>query len=544
MKGQHYTTAELDAMDKTVQPAPAAPAAPAEAQYSTGTPNSAGSGGIGDFGQGIKTSALRTAFGLNQLKEYLTGTPEQRAEANEMIRLMEEDQAAAGKTGLGKLGEFIGTTAQFAAIPGAATATPLRAMATGAGFGATQPVEPIGEGTGQYVTKKLGRAGLDAALAGAGSGVAKVLTREGIPIPADRAKAVAEAERLGLNLTPAQRTGDLDQAIYQKGLSSRPGSATIIGKAVQQPQTKLNEAGARALGSAESAPTESVLAEAGAKAAKGYEPIAKIHQVTRGEPELEVGIGRFIQNQSAEPGGSTAAAEFADKFSKSINNPDRPYSGSKLLEQMQKARDASFEAAKAGKANEAEAYRDLAQIIESYLGRELPRHAAVKGSGISAGDLSKFQKARTEYAKIHSVENVVNPVTGEIPASRYLKQEFKRQPAHRGRGTSPLAKGMREVGDIARVMETTKPRIGSSGTPEGMAGGQMVDVTAFNPLNPLAWIKAGGQGMQMGRNALAAKLYLRGHGPYGGSAGYLPGNAMVRRLLPGAAVGFGEAESQ
>jgi len=179
--------------------------------------------------------------------------------------------------------------------------------------------------------------------------------------------------------------------------------------------------------------------------------------------------------------------------------------------------------------------------MENYLEREVTTRSA-QGT-LPKDALKLFKEGRTDYAKIHAIEKATEPVTGRVSAPKFLSQEQKRQPAHRGRGTSPLAEGTREVGDIARTMKTLTGAMPSSGTAERIAGQQLVE--AQTQLGSSIRVP-----YQMFKNKLAAKMYLAGQGQFGGGAGMLgkrlspTQNAMVRRLMPGVSISAGEYATQ
>src|SRR3972149_649215 len=149
MKDRIYTTAELDRMDAAGKPERRAaieapgPAAEREDVPSIGGAPSGGIGGGKEFVTGVRTAATRPWAGILQSKAYLTGTPEERAELNEAIQLMELEAEPALGTLTGKIGEMGMTAAPLIALPGARATVP-RAAVTGAVTGAVQPVAPVG----------------------------------------------------------------------------------------------------------------------------------------------------------------------------------------------------------------------------------------------------------------------------------------------------------------------------------------------------------------------------------------------------------------
>jgi hypothetical protein len=100
-----------------------------------------------------------------------------------------------------------------------------------------------------------------------------------------------------------------------------------------------------------------------------------------------------------------------------------------------------------GNKSSGKAYREAAGALEDLLGRHL------KASGAPDDIVRDYQNARTTIAKTYSVEDALNPVTGNIIASKLNKQLLKGK---------PLTGGMRDIATFAGAYPTAAREITSS----------------------------------------------------------------------------------
>ena len=535
MADRRYTTAELDAMEQTAVNQGMAPSAAKDAVDIMSGGIEGGESFTGGFGASLK----RTMLGLKQLYEYTAGDDAGRESINKAIRELEEHPAL--QTPAGRVGEAAGTAAQFMGPQSVATAAskalPLaatkaarmlikepgsvgRAAIQGGTFEATQPVDPSDAGTDEFLLGKSGKVAAGITGAATAGKIGKVATSPGVPISPERKAIVDEANRLGIKLTPAQKTGDVTLSQYEEGLASRPGSAKVILDARSAQQDVLDRKAAEAIGSKGAKPNEAVLAEQTAIARKGYEPLASIPKMSW-DTQYITDIEKFTHKQATKATGSTDAAGIAVRLRKGAGKLD----GSGFLEELQGIRDMSFGARQKGDVATAKQLSELAEIMENYAERRVAKLA--KLGQIPADAMDRLREARTAYAKIHAIEKATEPVSGKVSPLKYLNQEFKRNPASKGPGKSAVATGLEDVGATARVLKQTTPYIGTSGTAERIAGQQLVEATH----GPFSMVR---QGVPMAKNWLAAKMYMK----YGGMPGPLgnrltPTQSMyIKRLLP------------
>ncbi|MDE2099300.1 MAG: hypothetical protein KGL39_18750 [Patescibacteria group bacterium] len=540
MADRLYTTAELDAMEREAQSqgmAPEATRAAAEGLHDTG-----------NFMEGAGAALKRTVLGLQQAKEYLTGDDASREAVNQAIKALEAHPSL--QTPSGKVGEMVGTAAQFAGPQGAASAVSkvlpkavvkgartvlgnpgsvTRAAGQGATYEATQPVNPPDTGTDEYLIRKAAQIGIGGA-SGAGAGVvANALTREGLAVPASRQPMMTEAKRLGVDklITPAQRTGSPELQEYELGKRSQAGAAGLFTDRDRAMQAKLERTAAQAIGSPEAAPTEHALATQWAKALQGYASMQSIPKMGIDVPYWDA--LKAIHDDTVIKAASPTTVAMADKILKATSK----MSGDDFLHQLQNVRSMAFAAKRANDPAKADSFNALATVMEDYAER---RVSALAGKGKIAPDaLVQLRNARTELAKIHAVESATDPTTGRISAEKFLKGERHRTPAHAGASTSPVSQGLSDVGALSRVIAQANAPGAGQGYGNLMAGRQIAS-TIENPVT--APFKLPG----LAKNYLAAKYYLA----HGGNPGFIAAhtspvqNMYARRLIPG--LGFSAQE--
>ena len=416
LSGRRYTTAEMDAMSQpspeTAAPDVSAPEAAPDTEQS--------------FSEGVGTSVDKTILGLKQAYQYFAGDDEGRQKVNDAIAALESRKSAS--TTAGKLGEAFGTAMQFAGpqmgagalaklapralvkgaqmlsgVPGSTG----RAAATGAAFEASQPVEPGDISTEEYAKAKGVKAGLGAAGGAVAGKVSNLLTHRGVPVPADRQNMVAEAERMNIPLTPAERTGDRDLAIREAYLSSHRGSGGQMAKIREDKQAIMNQEASKAIGSYAASPTEAVLAERTALANKGYAPIASIKRLPNDGKYLTA-LDDFMAKQGRRAVGSDDALKIAQKMKAGAGTQN----GGEFIEDLQGLRTLSFEARKRGETTTSDQLSDLSEILDDYAERQVAVMA--KAGMVPANAMKTLRAARAERAKIHAVEAAVDPVSGNV----------------------------------------------------------------------------------------------------------------------------------
>lgn len=479
---------------------------------------------LGDFSRGALSSLARTALGLEQGAAYLSGRDTWRADVQRRLAEIESPRTAAEQ-----LGSVVGTAAQFVvpqlAAPRMALPPILRAIvgqpgsirrgaAIGATYEGTQPIRDLPDlSTDSYTTNKLLQILGGAAVGGLSGAAANYLTRVGVPIPPERRKIVANAERLGIPLTPAQRTGDVTLQQIEEGLAARPGSAKAIWDLREQQKRVLDRKAAEAIGSSAPAPTENVLAERAAKAREAYQVIAQIPMM-KPDKTISHALDTFIAAQGKRAIGSPDAAAVAKRVQEALPT----YTGDMALQDWQGIRDLATAARRRGDVATAQQLTELSGIMEDWIARHVPKEA-----------MDKLAEARQLYARIHELEAVTDPLTGRVSAARLLSQEARIRKPHTGRAISDPS--WADMIAAAQVIRQTVPYIGSSGTAERIAGQQIVEGMG----GPFAAIRTA---IPVIKNALAAQYYLRAMAEPGMLAARLTPsqNMYVRRLIPAAVI--------
>lgn len=551
--GRRYNEAEVATMEQGETPAPPAASAslgmtdPAVAMGRALSPES-----IKNIGAGMLNSFKRPYLGMKQAGAYLFGDDASREAVNKDVQDLEAQQAETGPAGA--MGDFLGNAAQFVipgsilskvgkVLPGTAkiaqkvTGTPGsvgRGMLDSAAFEASQPVDPSDLSNEDFLLKKGVNVAKGVAIAAPSAAVAKHVTRPWLEVSPEKAALVKDAERQGVQLTPAQRTGDRTLQQLEEGLLAKPGSGKVIGAVRNQPQTVLNKKSAEAMGLSDAlAPNEGALASAWEQSGKGYDFIKQIPNMSPDIPYFDA-VHNFIKLQQSMPAtGSKQAASVA----KALMQQSHKMSGDQYFEQLQGMRDLAFDAVRNGDTASARQFRDLADIMGEFSERKVEQLAKMKGSPIPPDAMTRFKEARTQKSVIHAIEDASDPITGNVNANKILKGEFKRSAAHSGRSQTPTGQKLKDVGDVARIMRQTQPYIGSSGTAERMAGQDAVDTWT----NPLRALKGG---VPLAKNYLAAKYYLK----YGAEPSFLAkhvspdANMMVRRMIPQDVLAAEEAQ--
>ncbi|NOT96229.1 MAG: hypothetical protein HOP00_07960, partial [Nitrospira sp.] len=360
-----FTDAELNAMMQEAESQGMAPSAAKDAASEL-------QGGTGFMG-GFTGAMKRTGLGLEQAKTYATGTDDERVGINEQIKAHEAEMAQGGPAGA--IGDMAGTAAQFMGPQGAGSAlsklmpkavvkgtqiylgkpgSVLRSATQGGAYESTQPVSPSDASTDEYLKGKGVQAVAGTAVGAAAGAAGKFLTREGVPIPPERQKMVNEAELYKMPLTPGERTGYKPFLEAEMGFKSKAGSAPLMLKPGEERQAVLNREAAKAIGSAENAPTESVLALQREIAAKGYAPIAKIPKMSW-DTAYMTELDKLADKQMRRVGGSTDVVGVISRLKTGAGK----LTGDDFLQELQTVRNMGFDAKKNGQSATASQLKSL-----------------------------------------------------------------------------------------------------------------------------------------------------------------------------------------
>lgn len=493
-----------------------------------------------DFMGGFTGALERTGLGLKQAGTYLKGSDEERTAINEAIRAHEAQMAEQGPSG--KMGEMAGTAAQFMGPQGMMSAgakllpqavvrgahrylgkpgSVIRSATQGGAYEATQPVTPSDAGTDEYALGKAGRIAMGTGAGAVTGGVGKFLTREGVPTPPDRQGMMTQATRLGLDefITPAQRTGNEALGKLELGFRSKAGSEGLFAAQDKGLQSGLDQKAAQSIGSTAASPTEAVLAQQWNAAMQGYKPIQAIPKMSIDADYFDA-LHALSRDKVAQVANPTAVA-----MAKKLLATAHQMNGDDFLGQLQKIRTAGYKA-RSTDPPKAEVFQTLAQTMEEFAERRIL--ALEKQGKIPKGTMAEFVRSRTELSKIKAIEDSVDPVTGQVNASRYLKEAYDRTPAHAGPSTSPVSMGLQDVTDTAKVMQQASPLLSNMGN---LMTGRELQSAATGPFSALVHMGP------IAKNYLAGKYYLAQGGKPGPLSKRLTPtqNAYLRRMLPGMA---------
>lgn len=193
--------------------------------------------GMERFAAGVGKSVVDTGRGLGQL----VGMGPTRAEQDENKRL----DASLMDTGAGMGGNIVGNIAQFAALPGGAT---LKGAST---LGAlTGLVQPVGESD-----SRLMNTGINAVGGAAGQqlarGIGAVIRGPQNSLNPSQQAMAQQAERMGINLSTAQKTGNrflgtLDSVLERLPSTSREALAKRTAQGEQFTRALTNTFGENA----------------------------------------------------------------------------------------------------------------------------------------------------------------------------------------------------------------------------------------------------------------------------------------------------------
>lgn len=213
----------------------------------------------------------------------------------------------------------VAATAPLAYVPGLAPATIGGAMRLGAATGALQPVATDRPDV-DFLSEKLGQTALGAGFGAGGYGVgklaSKVLKPTSSTMSAGQQAGADAAERLGITLTPGQRTGSMGVQQVEAVLARTPGASGPMQAFQQTNQAALNRAGAAAIGETGDVLSESVLAAARQRLGSDFKNLSAGAKVALGNDFLN-SLGKIdALNRNL---GSFANPQIDDLVSKGLD---------------------------------------------------------------------------------------------------------------------------------------------------------------------------------------------------------------------------------
>jgi len=354
-----------------------------------------------------------------------------RADAEERGQAVEQAQQTAPgwATGANVLGSMLSppSVAAMGAFPAAAGAAPsvIRSALQGAGqgsvFGAMQPVENPDDMLSEKARQVTWGAG-GGALGGALGGQAqKVIAGRAAAKAANATQdaAAVAAREAGYTLPPVTT----NPSVTNRVLEGFAGKLTTAQQASMNNQAVTNGLVRKALGMADDAPiTKEALGALRKNAGAAYEAVAGVPQpfVADGAFKSAVAAMRDKANQVAGSFPSmsnSGVASLLDDLERGVFDPRAAVEASK---QMRAASSKVLGSPMADPAaiQVARSQKEAAKALEDLIARNL------KANGMD--DLfGAWQSARTEIAKIKTVEKALNETTGNVAAGKLAKEAGK-----------------------------------------------------------------------------------------------------------------------
>lgn len=375
----------------------------------------------------------RTSLGGDYVYKKLGYDPEktkadlevQVAEKRKLDKPLIDSQGGTTGRILGGVGAAIPTML----IPGGSTLG--GTMLTGAGLGA---MEPTASGESRAVNAAIGGAG-----GAAGYLVGKGISAVGSRMAERSASKAAQSEPLRQTMTAAKDAGyvfdptAVNPSLSNRVLSGIAGKQNLAQRASIKNQEVTNQLAAADIGLR---PGQAITKESIAALKKG-EP-AQVYDAMRGLGEIPASdsyakaldkITEAYRGASKSFKVKSPVPELVENYRVSKFDSDSAVSAISLL------REDAAKAFRAGDTALSKANRGIAAALEEELS---------KAPNAPKELLDQFRKARTQYAKIYSVEKALNEATGNVNAAR-IGREFA--------DGKPLSGGLEKIGRTQQAFQ-------------------------------------------------------------------------------------------
>ena len=404
---------------------------------------------------------------------------------------------------VGDIGGQVAASVPAAFIPGANTY--VGAGLVGAGIVALQPTTKEGERVNNMATGGIGGVVGNAI----GRGIGTLLRPVPRLLDASREAAIKTAERMGMQLTPGEKTGSIALNQVESVLSRTPGSAGMFSKIKDTNQIAINRTAAKSIGENADQLTNDVIARASDRMSKTFNDLS-----ARSNVKLSEGFSGLVKKleNSNNMLGPFRNAQVDDLISKSNelakmrNIPGNVYQT--IRSELTSSADDAFRSGNSG------AGRALKEIRDSL------DEAAKKG--LSKTDQQLWDSVRNQYAHLSTLVKG-NVIEGGNVNPRLIKNamiKFNSKSYKSGKINSQL-------NDIANISENFKQLIPNSGTPERTA---MQSMMFGNPLTGLP---------MMGAANLYGRAYLSPAGQAYMNKGMVNMSPQVHELLGKSGMLFG-----
>lgn len=230
-------------------------------------------------------------------------------------------------------------------------------------------------------------------------------------------KVAKEANKLGYVIPPA----DLDPSITSELASGISGKIKTAQVASQRNQEITNNLAKKALGLADDDVLDfSTLDALRKKAGEAYGVVSEVGKITPSasyEQALNNAVKPFKSASKSFPNRaiSPIVKEIDALKTQSFDAGD-------AVETIKLLRDEAGKAYRAGDKIVGKAYKQSAEALENAIEEHLVKSSASKGV------LNNYREARKAIAKTYTIENALNPNTGNIDAIKIGKEVLKRKP--------------------------------------------------------------------------------------------------------------------
>lgn len=266
----------------------------------------------------------------------------------------------------------------------------------------------------------------------------------GLPLrPTVRDLTLQAGREQGLIVPPSTT----NPSLTNRALESVGGKIATAQDASLKNQPIFNSMARRALGLADDAElTPEMLRTVRAQASSANQAIRQTGTIQT-DAKFADDLAGILNKYKSASGvskklASSEVADLAESF-------ERKFPASDAVDAIQVLRDRAKEAYAAGSPENGKAYRALSKTLEDQIERHL------EGLGKGGKDLLKsFREGRQLLAKSYSVENAVNPGTGNIIPSKIAQQ------LSRGK---PLSGELKTIGKFAQAFPRASQQIVDSG---------------------------------------------------------------------------------
>lgn len=402
----------------------------------------------------LKQAALGAGGGLYGMylgaKQLLgQATPEELLQHKQKMDALRSTTAGT----VGDIGGQIMGAIPAAFIPGANTY--VGAGLIGSGLGALQPTTQEGERTNNMIMGGVGGVAGNAI----GKGIGKLL--KPIPRAIDNSVGVNAADRIGMQLTPGQKTGSTGLQQVEAVLSRTPGSAGMFDRIKDLNQGKLNAAAAKSIGESADNLGEDVIAKASQRISQTFNDLSAKSKVSLDDDFTKLITKLQTTNEKLGPFRNPQVDSLIEKSTQLAQMRDIP--GDVYQTIRSELTSSADDAYRAGNSAAGKAMKDIRNALD----------ASAK-KGLSEVDQATWGAVRNQYAHLKTLVKGNTIEAGNVKPHLIngALAKFNPQLYKSGQINSPL-------NDIGMIAQNFKQAVPNSGTPERTA---MQNMMFGNPI--------------------------------------------------------------